>query len=77
MLQYNPSHKPYSSSMDEYSCSALEEEFTNHCKQSNAMCGACLTNYSIKPPQTDLETKEKKLIAWVLESPEGINQSSN
>ena len=57
-LCYNPhsgpSYKPYSSSMDEYSCSAVEEEFTKH---------------SSKPPPTDLETKEKELIALVLESP--------
>ena len=49
----SPSYNPYCSSMEEYSCSAVEEEFTNHCKQSNATCGACLTNHSISPPQTD------------------------
>ena len=63
--------------MDEYSCSAVEEELTNHCKQSNATCGTFLENHSIKPPHTDSETKEKELIAWVLESPKGINQSLN
>ena len=63
--------------MDEFSCSAVEveEEFTNHCKQSNATCGACLTNHSIDPPQTELEVKEREFITWVLESPKGINQS--
>ena len=60
--------------MEEFSCSAVEEEFTNHCKQSNATHGAYLTNHSIKPPQTDLEAKEKELLAWVMESPKGINQ---
>ena len=64
--------------MDEYSCSAVEEEFKNLCKQTSASCGACLqnTNHSI-PPQTDLENKEKEFIALVLESPKGINQSLN
>ena len=60
--------------MEDLSCSAVKED-TNICKQSNATCGACLTNHSTSPPQTDLDAKEIDLLAWVLKSPKGINKS--